>query len=93
MARAAVMPKLRRHVTVSILNYGYHPEHITVKVGSKVTFTDHDAMAHTATSNHHGFDVVVEPGESRTVTVSKPGTYAYYCEFHAFMRGTVTVVR
>ncbi len=93
MARAASMPTLRRHVTVSIFNYGYHPQHVTVKAGARVTFTNHDATAHTSTSDHHGFDVVVEPGQSRTVTLSKPGTYAYYCEFHAFMRGTVTVVR
>ena len=92
-AVSASVPPPRRRVTVSIRNYGFHPEHITVKTGAKVTFTNHDAMAHTATSDHHGFDVVVEPGASQTVTVSKLGTYAYYCEFHEFMRGTVTVVR
>ncbi len=92
-ARAASMPTFRRHVTVSIRNYAYHPQQITVKAGAKVTFTNHDAMAHTATSDHHGFDVVLEPGMSRTITVSKPGTYAYYCEFHEFMRGTVSVVK
>jgi plastocyanin len=27
-----------------------------------------------------------------SVTFATPGTYRYYCEFHATMKGTVTVV-
>lgn len=51
-----------------------------------------DQTAHTATSTAKAFDTgTVGPGASRTVTVRKPGTYAYFCQFHAFMHGTIVV--
>jgi plastocyanin len=33
----------------------------------------------------------VKPDHSATVTLRMPGTYTYYCQFHAFMHGTVIV--
>jgi plastocyanin len=78
---------------VSISNYAFHPTTITVAKGAKITFTNHDQTAHTATSTQTGvFDTgTINPGASKTVTFSKPGTYTYYCQFHAFMKATVTV--
>ncbi len=35
---------------VLISNYAYHPASITVAPGTKITFTNHDQTAHTATS-------------------------------------------
>jgi plastocyanin len=81
-------------VTVAIVNYAFKPADTTVKAGTKLTFTNHDSTAHTATSKTPGFDTgTLKPGQSATVTVSKPGTYSYYCQFHAFMVATVTVVQ
>ncbi len=81
-------------VSVAISNYAFKPADITVKAGTKLTFTNHDATAHTATSKNPGFDTgTLKPGASATVTVSKPGTYSYYCQFHAFMVAKVTVVQ
>ena len=31
------------------------------------------------------------PARAAKVTLEKPGTYAYYCAFHPFMKGTITV--
>jgi plastocyanin len=77
---------------VSISDYAFHPATITVEPGTKVTFTNHDQTAHTATSNRPAFDTgTVQPGHSATVTLKKPGTYTYYCQFHAFMHGTIVV--
>jgi plastocyanin len=79
-------------VKVAISNYAYHPVTITVKPGTKVTFTNHDQTAHTATSAKPGFDTgTLQPGASKTVTLDKPGVYTYYCQFHAFMHGTIVV--
>jgi plastocyanin len=33
----------------------------------------------------------IAPGKSATVTLRNPGTYTYYCQFHAFMHGAVVV--
>jgi plastocyanin len=78
--------------TVSISDYAYDPADITVASGAKVTFTNHDQTAHTATTQHGGFDTgTINPGHRATVTLTTPGTYAYYCQFHPFMHGTLTV--
>jgi plastocyanin len=79
-------------VNVSISMYAFHPATLTVAPGTKVTFTNHDQTAHTATTTGSGFDTgTVPPGKSATVTLSKPGTYAYVCQFHPFMHGTIIV--
>lgn len=77
---------------VAIRNYGYDPDTITVTPGTRITFTNYDQTAHTATSTSSEFDTgTIAPGHSATVVVKKPGTYPYACLFHAFMRGTVIV--
>jgi plastocyanin len=83
------------HASVQISNYGYAPDDITVKVGTKITWTNHDPTAHTATANNNtSFNTgTINPHQSRTVTFTKVGTYPYHCVFHAFMTGTVTVVQ
>jgi plastocyanin len=83
----------RRTATrVTISNFAYQPVKLTVVRGTKVTFTNNDQTAHTVTSTKSGFDSgTVNPGKRATITVSKPGTYTYYCQFHAFMHGTITV--
>jgi plastocyanin len=75
-----------------IKNYAFIPASITVRAGARVVFTNRDATAHTATATDRTFDTgTLKPGQSRTVTLSKPGTYAFYCQFHAFMQGKITV--
>jgi plastocyanin len=72
----------------------YMPANVTVKAGAKVTFTNDDQTAHTATSDSSGFDTgTINPGKSVTVTLRKPGTIAYHCQFHAFMTAHITVVQ
>jgi plastocyanin len=86
-------PAVSAHkVDVSISGYAFHPATITVATGARVTFTNHDQTAHTATSTKPGFDTgTVKPGKSATVLLKRPGTYTFCCQFHAFMRGTIVV--
>jgi plastocyanin len=79
-------------VSVSISGYAFKPAAITVRAGAKVAFTNHDQTAHTATSTATAFDTgSIAPGTSRAVVLHHPGTYTYYCQFHAFMRAAITV--
>ncbi len=79
-------------VKVAIRSYAFHPASLTVAAGTKVTFTNDDSTAHTATARAGGFDTgSLAANASRTITLSKPGTYSYYCQFHAFMTATITV--
>ncbi len=90
---SAATPASGTKVSIAIANYAFKPADITVKAGTKLTFTNHDATAHTATTRSAGFDTgTLKPGASATVTVGKPGIYSYYCQFHAFMVAKVTVV-
>lgn len=78
---------------VQIKNYNFAPDTLTVKAGTKVTWTNHDATAHTATADGGSFDTAtLNQGQSKTIVFMRPGTYSYHCIFHAFMTGTIKVV-
>ncbi|MDQ6834998.1 MAG: cupredoxin domain-containing protein [Actinomycetota bacterium] len=77
---------------VLISGYDFHPPTVTVAPGARLTFVNHDQTAHTATATKGAFDSgTIAAGASRTVRVSKAGTYTYFCQFHAFMHATVIV--
>ncbi len=79
---------------VKIFMYAFEPQTLTVKVGTRVTWTNHDSTAHTATADQGSWDTgTIEHGQSRTIDFTHPGTYSYHCSFHAFMTGTIKVVR
>ncbi|HVF78821.1 MAG TPA: cupredoxin domain-containing protein [Solirubrobacteraceae bacterium] len=82
---------------VPIKDFLYDPDGITVAAGTKITFTNEDSAPHTATSGPSPspdgvFDTdILQKGQSKSITVTKAGTYAYYCVLHPFMKGTVIV--
>lgn len=77
---------------VTILNFAFGPQIVTVKVGTTVHWTNHDTEAHTVTSNTGAFGSrVLQPGASYSFTFKKPGTYHYHCSIHPFMTGMVMV--
>jgi plastocyanin len=78
---------------VKIANFAFAPPDITVAKGTTVKFSNEDETAHTATAKESGaFDSgTIEPGKSAEVTLDQSGTFAYYCSFHPFMKGTITV--
>jgi plastocyanin len=85
-------PSGRAHLTIA--NYAYAPRTLTVKAGTSITVKNTDQTAHTATAPSGAFDSgTLKPGQSTQFKLTKPGTYKFYCQFHAFMTGTITVVR
>ena len=83
----------RGAVRIDITDFKYKPEAVTVKAGTKVTWINSDRSPHTATDTATGaFDTgTLKKGEKKTLKLNKPGTYAYICEFHPFMKATVIV--
>ena len=70
----------------------YSPDEITVAVGSTVTWTNTDTVAHTSTSNGSGWNSgTIAPGQQFSTTLQTAGTFAYHCAIHPGMVGTVTV--
>ena len=96
MSMSAAAPKVAtgKVVHVEIKNYDYMPAKLTVKVGTKIIVTNKDQTAHTLTARSGTFDSgTINPGKTKTFTASKPGVYPYFCQFHAFMSGSLTVVK
>ena len=56
-----------------------------------ITVQNDDTTAHTVTADDGSFDVRVEAGESGTIDVSEPGTYAFHCTIHPNMTGSLEV--
>jgi plastocyanin len=77
---------------VSIENFAFNPDTVTITAGTTVTWTNNDTVAHTVTSTDGAFDSGnIAPGESFTFTFSDAGTFDYICSYHPNMQGTVTV--
>jgi plastocyanin len=78
---------------VTIKDYKYGPASLTVAVGTTVKFTNHDSTPHTATSKDGaGFESgPIDSGKTGTIKLEEAGTFTYFCVFHPFMKGTITV--
>jgi plastocyanin len=83
---------------VAAVDFAFAPASIVVPAGTTVTFSNEDSARHTVTAGTptapepEAFDLEL-PGAASTVafTFDEPGTYAYFCEPHPFMRARVTV--
>jgi plastocyanin len=78
---------------VKISDFKFAPATITVKHGTGLSVTNSDSTAHTATADDgHTFDTgTIDPGASKTISVTKPGSYPYHCSIHPFMHGKLVV--
>ncbi len=85
-------------VKVTIKNYTYQPATLRVAAGTTIAWTNEDGTDHTSTADNGGFSGgasfdtgTINQGQTKTATLSKPGSYPYHCSFHAFMHGTIIV--
>jgi plastocyanin len=80
---------------VSIADFAFKPQTLTVQVGTTVTWTNDDSVAHTVVStdgmatdaNTIGLFAsgTLAPGQSFSFTFDEPGTHFYECSIHASM--------
>jgi plastocyanin len=79
--------------TVVIAANQFTPATITVVAGSTVTWTSQDAVPHTVTATDRSFDSgILRQGDTWSTSFPAAGAYAYFCELHPEMTGTVIVV-
>ena len=79
---------------VKIANYAFSPATITVKVGTKVTWTNTDVVKHNVAMDDNAdgpSSQMLAKGDTYTYTFTKAGTYKYHCTPHPYMKGTVVV--
>ncbi len=82
---------------VSIQGMAFAPGSLTVAVGTTVTWTNHDGVAHTVTSGAPGSpsgafssgNLAQNGTFSHTFTTA--GSFPYFCAIHTGMRGTIVV--
>ncbi len=69
----------------------YEPAVLTVKVGTTVTWTNAGAVVHTVTAaDRKAFDSKnIGPKASFSWTFQSAGTFAYFCTYHPWMKGTI----
>ncbi len=78
--------------SISIANFAFSPSSLTVKAGTKVTWTNNDSVTHTVTEGNGAFNSGdLAPGSSFSFTFSKAGTYSYHCSIHPSMTATIVV--
>ena len=78
--------------SISIMNFAFSPLTLTVKTGTKVTWTNKDTVTHTVTDDKSAFNSgLLTPGNSFSFTFTQAGTYSYHCNIHHSMMATIVV--
>jgi plastocyanin len=82
-----------RAAKVEIADFAYAPDPVTVQAGGKVIWLNQDSAPHTATAEDGSFDTgTLAEGKLKSETFKQAGSYAYICEIHPDMHGTVEVI-
>jgi plastocyanin len=78
---------------VSIDNFTFTPQSLTVKAGTTVTWTNKDDIPHGIASADNAFkkSKALDTDDSFAYTFATPGTYQYFCYIHPHMTGTIVV--
>jgi plastocyanin len=79
-------------MTVSIQDFFFSPDQMTVAPGTTVTWVNDGQQPHTSTADDGTWDSgTLQPGDDYSFTFDQPGTYTYHCSIHPDMTATITV--
>ncbi len=78
---------------IGIDNFKFAPSPLTVKAGTKVVWINNDDVPHLIVSTKNKFrqSSVLDTSQRFAITLSKPGTYDYFCSLHPVMQGRIVV--
>lgn len=90
MTTAPAVPAV--NAAVSIQNFSFGPPTLSVKTGTRVTWTNNDPVTHTVSPDSSGTfsPQTLAPGQSFSFVFSAPGTLSYHCAIHPMMKGIIT---
>jgi plastocyanin len=79
--------------TLSIHNFTFTPQTLTVKAGTTVTWINKDDIPHGIASSNNAFKKsgALDTDDSYSFTFTTPGTYQYFCYLHPNMVGSIVV--
>ncbi|HEY7098049.1 MAG TPA: cupredoxin family copper-binding protein [Terriglobales bacterium] len=102
LASVALLWSLRSHASepqsaagasaVTIDNFTFAPNVLTVKTGTRITWTNRDDIPHTVVGDNQEFkSKPLDTDGTFSFTPTKPGAYSYFCSLHPKMTGKVVV--
>ena len=84
-------PARAEETIVTIDNFTFQPAELTVKVGTTVTWQNHDDIPHTVVSAGKFRSKTMDTDDSFSFTFKASGEYKYFCSLHPHMTGTIKV--
>ena len=77
---------------VKIDQFAFHPQRVTVKAGTTVTWSNEDDVPHTIASSSKLFkSKALDTNDKFSFTFTTPGTYEYFCSLHPHMTAAIVV--
>ena len=75
---------------ISISNFAFNPEELTISIGTTLTWTNLDSAPHTIAFESFESETL-NTNDQYSYTFTEAGTYNYYCSLHPSMQGTIIV--
>ena len=78
---------------IGIDNFSFTPPVLTVRAGATVTFINKDDVPHLIVNTQNRFKAspVLDTDQRFSTTLTRPGTYDYFCSLHPMMVGKIVV--
>jgi len=87
---AAVAAPAETNLTID--NFTFRPDAITVPVGTKITWQNDDDIPHSIVETTGKFhSMALDTEDKFSFTFDKSGTFEYFCGLHPHMKGKVVV--
>jgi plastocyanin len=79
-------------VAVSIKDFTFDPDPVQAKLDQVIAWTNNDSTAHTASLSDGSCGTEnIAAGATLALVFHAPGTYAYQCNIHSSMKGTIQI--
>jgi len=85
-----IVPAQAETIQVIIDKLVFSPATVEAKVGDTIEWVNKDMFAHTATVKG-GWEVMIPPKKTASLTLKATGPVDYFCRFHPNMRGHLNI--
>jgi plastocyanin len=80
-------------IRVTINKLKFDPPQVSAHVGDTIEWANSDFVAHTATARNKDWDMAIPANGVGRVTLDHPGDVDYFCRYHPFMAGQISVAQ
>ncbi len=72
--------------------FSFSPSSLSIRAGTRVSFTNQSPEDHTFSANGGAFESgVIAPGQSWTFNFASRGSFPYFCRLHPYMTASIAV--